>query len=155
MHFHYMAMPKHKNPCPRGHKMYNFGKPLFGNYHPLHVYTQFVWSMPMSGEEKKFYINFSVFTQKFSFLGVGVITKNHNALSIKMCHYMDKWHLRNVTMWISHIKNMSTCVYVIIYSMSPCGYVTSTVYEYVDMSQLQNVTVWNMFFHQGRIQNHF
>ena len=100
MHFHYMAymaMPKHKNPCPRGHKMYNFGKPLFGNYHPL--YTQFVWSMPMSGEEK-----FSVFTQKFSFLGVGVITKNHNALSIKMCHYMDKWHLRDVTV-VEYIYN--------------------------------------------------
>ena len=61
----------------------------------------------------------------------------------------------NITMWISHIKNMSTCVYVIIYSMSTCGYVTSTVYEYVNMSQLQNVTVWNMFFHQWRIQNHF
>ena len=59
----YMAMPKHKNPCPRGHKMYNFGKPLFGNYHPL--YTQFVWTMPMSGEEKSFTSIFQFLPKNF------------------------------------------------------------------------------------------
>ena len=35
MHFHYMtymATPKHKNPCPRGHEIYNFGRPFLG-YH--------------------------------------------------------------------------------------------------------------------------
>ena len=30
MHFHYMtymaATPEHKNPCPRAHEMYNFGR---------------------------------------------------------------------------------------------------------------------------------
>ena len=35
MHFHYttyMATPEHKNPCPRGHEIYNFGRPFLG-YH--------------------------------------------------------------------------------------------------------------------------
>ena len=35
MHFHLMtemAMPYHKNPCPRGHEIYNFGRPLLRHY---------------------------------------------------------------------------------------------------------------------------
>ena len=35
MHFHYMtcmAMLQHKNPCPEGHEIYNFGRPFF-DYH--------------------------------------------------------------------------------------------------------------------------
>ena len=31
MHIHYMtymASPQHKNPCPRGHEIYNFGRPI-------------------------------------------------------------------------------------------------------------------------------
>ena len=36
MHFHYMtyiATHYHKNPCPRGHENYNFGKPLLGHHY--------------------------------------------------------------------------------------------------------------------------
>ena len=28
----YTATPLHKNPCPRGHEIYNFGRPFLG-YH--------------------------------------------------------------------------------------------------------------------------
>ena len=36
MHFHYMAMPKHKNPCPDGHEIYNLGRLFLGHhYNPL------------------------------------------------------------------------------------------------------------------------
>ena len=28
----YMATPQHKNPCPGGHEIYNFGRPFLG-YH--------------------------------------------------------------------------------------------------------------------------
>ena len=27
-----MATPLHKNPCPRGHEIYNFGRPFLCNY---------------------------------------------------------------------------------------------------------------------------
>ena len=29
----YMAMPPHKNPCPRGHEIYNFGRPFLGHHY--------------------------------------------------------------------------------------------------------------------------
>ena len=35
MHFHsmtYMATPEHKNSCPRGHEIYNFGRPFLGHH---------------------------------------------------------------------------------------------------------------------------
>ena len=34
MHFHYMTYmttPMHKNPCPRGHEIYNFGRIFLGH----------------------------------------------------------------------------------------------------------------------------
>ena len=37
-HFHYMTcmtMPWYKNPCPGGHEIYNFARPLLG----YHYYT--------------------------------------------------------------------------------------------------------------------
>ena len=36
MHFHYMtymATPQHKNPCPGGHEIYNFGRPFLGHHY--------------------------------------------------------------------------------------------------------------------------
>ena len=36
MHFHYMtymATPYHKNICPGGHEMYNFGRPFLGHHY--------------------------------------------------------------------------------------------------------------------------
>ena len=36
MHFHYMtymATPLHKNPCPGGHEIYNFGRPFLGHHY--------------------------------------------------------------------------------------------------------------------------
>ena len=30
-----MATPLHKNPCPRGHQIYNFGRPFLGHYYIL------------------------------------------------------------------------------------------------------------------------
>ena len=32
IYFHYMAMPQHKNPCSRGHEIYNFGS-LYLEHH--------------------------------------------------------------------------------------------------------------------------
>ena len=29
----YMATPPHKNPCPRGHEIYNFGRPFLGHHY--------------------------------------------------------------------------------------------------------------------------
>ena len=29
----YMATPSHKNPCPRGHEIYNFGRPFLGHHY--------------------------------------------------------------------------------------------------------------------------
>ena len=31
----YVTMPYHKNPCPGGHEIYNFGRPFLGHYHFL------------------------------------------------------------------------------------------------------------------------
>ena len=28
-----MATSFHKNPCPRGHEIYNFGRPFFGHHY--------------------------------------------------------------------------------------------------------------------------
>ena len=39
MHFYYMtymAMPQHKNPYPRGHEIYNFGRPFLGHHYYIH-----------------------------------------------------------------------------------------------------------------------
>ena len=30
-----MVMPKHKNPCPGRHEIYNFGRPFLGNHYYL------------------------------------------------------------------------------------------------------------------------
>ena len=29
----YIATPQHKNPCPKGHEIYNFGRPFLGHHH--------------------------------------------------------------------------------------------------------------------------
>ena len=29
----YMAPPQHKNPCPGGHEIYNFGRPFLGHFY--------------------------------------------------------------------------------------------------------------------------
>ena len=50
MHIHNMtklATPSHRNPCPGGHGIYNFGKLSWS----LLLYVQFVWNMPRSREE--------------------------------------------------------------------------------------------------------
>ena len=50
----YMATPLHKNPCPGGNDIYNFGRPL--------LYTLFVWTMSRSSEEDfKRYNAFSLY----------------------------------------------------------------------------------------------
>ena len=36
LHFHYMtymAMPLHKNPCPRGHEIYNYDRPFLSHHY--------------------------------------------------------------------------------------------------------------------------
>ena len=39
MHVHFMATPRHENPCPGGHEIYNFGKLFFDNhYYNLSLY---------------------------------------------------------------------------------------------------------------------
>ena len=34
----YMATPEHKNPCPRGHEIYNFIRPFLG-HHYYRIYS--------------------------------------------------------------------------------------------------------------------
>ena len=51
MQFHklsYMITLLHKNPCPRGHDIYNFGRPFVG--HHFYILSFFL-SMPVSKEE--------------------------------------------------------------------------------------------------------
>ena len=46
MHFYYMtymATPQLRNPCSKGHEIYNFGRPFLGH----HYYNlRFVWTTP-------------------------------------------------------------------------------------------------------------
>ena len=41
---------QHKNPCPGGHEIYNFGGP-FLEYKTSSLYPQFVWSVAGSTDE--------------------------------------------------------------------------------------------------------
>ena len=59
MHFHYityniyiynLATPQHNNPCPGGHIIYNFGKPILGH----HYYTLSL-TEPCPGVEKRIF----------------------------------------------------------------------------------------------------
>ena len=50
LQFYNVTMPKHKNPCPVGHGIYNFGRPFFG-YH----YFMLSFSYLCQGEEKKIF----------------------------------------------------------------------------------------------------
>ena len=56
-----MATPQHKNPCPEGHEMYNFG----------HHYYTLRLSEPCPLVEKKKYICFTRFTQNYLPFGWG------------------------------------------------------------------------------------
>ena len=52
-------MPKHKNPCPVGHKSYNFGRPFLGH----HYYTCILSLSDLClGEEKKIFKEICIFT---------------------------------------------------------------------------------------------
>ena len=33
LHFHYMAKPQKKNPCPGGHEIYTFGRLFLGHHY--------------------------------------------------------------------------------------------------------------------------
>ena len=46
----YMAMPWHKNPCPGGHEIYNFGRPFLG----LHYYILSLSDLCLGVEKKIF-----------------------------------------------------------------------------------------------------
>ena len=53
MHFHYMtymymATPQHKNPCPGGHEIYNFGRPFLGH----HYYSLGLYDLRLGVEKK-------------------------------------------------------------------------------------------------------
>ena len=53
MHFHYMtymATPEHKNPCPRGHEMYNFGRAFLVH----HYYILGLFHLCLGVEKKIF-----------------------------------------------------------------------------------------------------
>ena len=59
MHFHYvtyMATPQHKNPCPGGHEIYNFGGPFLGH----HYYILGLSDQCLGGEKKIFLRNTSI-----------------------------------------------------------------------------------------------
>ena len=63
-------MPQHKNPCPVGHEIKNFGRPFLD-----HHYYLLTLSDLCLGVEKKFfkkkYINFTLFCPKLPPLGMG------------------------------------------------------------------------------------
>ena len=66
LHFHYIAMPQHKNPCPGGHEIYNFGRIFLGH----HYYTLSLSDLCHGVEEKIFketkpfhYMTFMAITQ--------------------------------------------------------------------------------------------
>ena len=46
----YMATPEHKNPCPRGHEIYNFGRPFLGH----HNYILNLFDLCLGVEKKIF-----------------------------------------------------------------------------------------------------
>ena len=67
-----MTTPLHKNPCPRGHEIYSFGRPI-----PVrHYYTRSVYE-PCPGVDKNFYFrNTSIFhflPKNYLPLGEGVM----------------------------------------------------------------------------------
>ena len=75
MHFYYMtymAIPQHKNHCPGGHEIYNFGRPFLG-----HHYYIFSLSDLCLGLEKKIFLRntsiLHILLQKHLPLGVGVM----------------------------------------------------------------------------------
>ena len=35
----YMVMPSQKNPCPRGHEIYNFGRTFLGHLHYMYIFS--------------------------------------------------------------------------------------------------------------------
>ena len=73
MHFHnmsYMTTPLHKNRCPRGHEIYNFGKPFLA----YHYYILGLSDLCLVVEKKIFlkkYSNFTLFTPQLPPLWVG------------------------------------------------------------------------------------
>ena len=69
-----MATPQHKNPCPEGHEMYNFG----------HHYYKLRLSEPCPLVEKKKYISFTRFTQITSPSGGG--HESSCLLTLQMLH---------------------------------------------------------------------
>ena len=80
IHFHYMiymAMPQHKNPCPGGHEIYNFGGPFLGhhliclNHAPVQRRRSF-----------RKYINFTLFTLKLPPPQAITIQKQQSAIKI-------------------------------------------------------------------------
>ena len=53
MHFlymTYMVTPSHKNPCPRGHEIYNFGRPFLCH----HLYILSLFDLCLGVENKIF-----------------------------------------------------------------------------------------------------
>ena len=52
----YMATPLHKNPCPRGHEIYNFGRPFLGH----HYYILGLSDQCLGVEKKIFYENTAI-----------------------------------------------------------------------------------------------
>ena len=43
LHFHYIAIPKHRNPCLMGHKIYNFGDSSMVFITILSVFLIYAW----------------------------------------------------------------------------------------------------------------
>ena len=61
-----MITPQHKNPCPGGHEIYNFGRPFLGH----HYYILGLSYLCLGVEKKIFknYSNFTLFTPKLAIL---------------------------------------------------------------------------------------
>ena len=80
-----MATPLHLNPCPGGHKIYNFGRPFRGNHH----YTLSL-SEPCPWVEKKIFQEiqqFYTFYPKITSLWVGVMKFTISCLlTLQMLH---------------------------------------------------------------------
>ena len=79
MHFHYMiymATPQHKNPCPKGHEIYNLGKPFLG-HHCYALIVNHAWEQ-------------SRFTSIFHFLPQNSLSLGREVM-IEICNFQSPY----------------------------------------------------------------
>ena len=82
-----MATPLHKNPCPGGHEIYNFGRPFLGHYY----YTLSLYGLCPRVEKKIFFSEihqfYTLLPQNYFPLGLRAMKFTISCrLTLKMLH---------------------------------------------------------------------